>query len=89
MTAVHPPFVLFLEEVLDSFDKDMQLLLDSDDDRDVDIIAAICTFMRHKGWTIRYPGRGVEKFPLQEFFFLVGSFVRFFFHSISCARIFF
>ena len=46
MTAVHPLFVLFLEEVLDSFDKDMQLLLDSDDDRDVDIIAAICTFMR-------------------------------------------
>ena len=42
-----------------------------------------------KRWTIRYPGRGVEKFPLQEFFFLVGSFVRFFFHSISCARIFF
>ena len=32
-----------------------------------------------KGWTIRYPGRGVEKCPLQEFFFLVGSFVRIFF----------
>ena len=33
----------------------------------------------YKGWTIRYPGRGAEKFPLQEFFFLVGSFVRIFF----------
>ena len=26
--------------------------------------------VRHtKGWTIRYPGRGVEKFPLQDFSF--------------------
>ena len=23
----------------------------------------------NKGWTIRYPGRGSEKFSLQEFFF--------------------
>ena len=45
MAAVHPPFVLFLEEVLDSFDKDMQLLLDSDDDRNVDIIAAIYMYI--------------------------------------------
>ena len=45
-----------------------------------------------KGQTIRYPGRGAEKFSLQEFF-LVGSFVGTFFIAVGkidiskCARI--
>ena len=46
MAALQPLCVLFLEEILDSFDKDMQLLLNSDDDRDIDMIAAVSTFMR-------------------------------------------
>lgn len=46
MAALPPLCMLILEEVLDCTDKDMQLLLDSDDDKGIDIIAAVSTFMR-------------------------------------------
>ena len=46
MAALQPLCVLFLEEILDSFDKDVQWLLNSDDDRDIDMIAPVSTFMR-------------------------------------------
>ena len=46
MAALPPLCMLILEEVLDCTDKDMQLLLDSDDDKDIDIIAAVSKFMR-------------------------------------------